>query len=219
MKSWVIPAMLVFLAACSPAEVKYPGATENTLNWYPLQTGLTQLWLIEDSTFTDTDTLIQYYYRKDSLLEAETDLAGNISWPMDVYTTLPGNDSIFLHSSRETRSIENRFVLEQQGNQKTLVLPLPPQQGARWDALRLSGDQSEYRTITRMDTSISGYPRCLSVLMRYENTLIDYIFGIELYAPGAGKVLSFEKHMEYTFSGNVSVLVQGRATRKTKITA
>jgi hypothetical protein len=188
-----------------------------TVTWYPIIAGSVHNWEVLDTVFTETDTVVEYYFLRDSVRDAEGFSGEFAVYPVDVFRYSALSDSILVPIRRELRFRHSGYVGEQVGNVKVLVFPNLPLAGFTWNALQLQSGMNEYREILRIDTTLAGCTSCAFVLLRNDNTAIEYRYGEDLYERNVGLYQRWEKDIEYRFEGAVSVLVLGRSLRRIRI--
>lgn len=174
--------------------------------YFPLTEGKQRTYLVIDTTFmlvteTTSDSSSRTYYLQETAGGTETDLLGRTLRQIDRDTSIAVAGP-FAFQDRWRAYVDDAFAEEIEGNRRVIVLASPIEKGYNWNGNAYNNLGEERFTYLNTDTTVTvngqTFMNCVFIEQRLEKgSLTQDIYTYEIYAPGIGKIVRFDRQRIY----------------------
>lgn len=198
--------MILGLAECTQIkEVILP----HTELIYPTETGKFRITLVQDTSYTSAgknDPVVDWYYKKETIQETETDLLGRELKKVLAETSPYERGTDFLFEAFRVLSIykpqdpgPDYFAERTEENDRVLLLKFPVHTTVAWNGNLYNDLGQDNNTNTfyyeEVDTTVTvlgkTYENCVMVVHEKTDGVIRKAFSYEIYAPNIGLIKKY----------------------------
>lgn len=205
-----IALLSLTFAACNRTYDPVPDYYDNI---YPVQDGKERIYHVIDTTYETNSAVYDAssYYKRETTDGTEEDLLGRNVSKLWLYTspdTLNGGlDYDWTFSELWTQYLDKQYAERIEGNQRILVMRIPPYLGSSWNGNLHNNLDVETYTYTNIDSTVTvngmTFEHCVVVTqIPYRkaglkgSTYYHEEEAYEIYAPGIGKIIRYRKFYE-----------------------
>lgn len=207
MSAMALLATAFLLARC---QREWDPVPEWTWRIFPMDTTVTRLYAVTDSTYDNSGAIADVFYRKERLTTIQPDIAGRPLRRLETFRSARP-DSGFLTDRVWTQYKDSAWGERTQENVRTLVLKFPafdcnlswtdPRNIYTWDVNTYNDKGRTNRMYTNLDTTVTigdkTYEHCVVVANQPNPGPITYYRAYEIYAPNIGLLVQYERKMVF----------------------
>lgn len=207
----LLAAAALFLAQC---QRDWDPVPEWTWRIFPMDTTITRVYAVTDSSYDNTGASADVFFRKERLTRIQPDLQGRPARRLETWRS-PYRDSNFVADRVWLQYTDSTWGERTQENVRQLVLKFPAfdynyawgdsRNTYAWDVNTYNDEGRIDRMYTNLDTTVTlagtTYEHCVVVQNRPNPGPITEYKAYEIYAPGIGLIVQYERKMVYDKPG------------------
>jgi hypothetical protein len=173
---------------------------------YPLIPGKQRVYEVFERNFTTADTLDRYYLKRELTGGTELDLRGRTTYRLENWVADTARPNDWQFEILWTQYRDNDWAERIEGNVRYVVLQFPVIQESPWNGNIFNSEGDQFYQYLNLDTTLTlggrTYTNCVFVLQRRELSLLRDQYAYEIYAPGVGKLVRYDRNLRFDLEAN-----------------
>jgi len=195
----------LLLFACNRT-LEIPPRPPITENLYPIVNQKYRIYEVFDTTYNlslsgGIDTISRKYYKKEVTNGEDDDILGRKISRLEIYEADTLTDSAFTFTKLWTQFRDASYAERIEGNVRILVLGFPIHKDTKWNGNEFNHTGLETFQYENLDTTVilpnlPTFNKCVLVRQRLSKSAINEIDTYEIYAPGIGKIVRYDRQIK-----------------------